>query len=50
MFVRAVWRDKGLVDYRQTIRKCGVPTRRNVEMLGVSGPDFAKMTQGLFDR
>lgn len=48
MFVRAVWRNKRLVDLRQTLRETDVPTSRDA--LGVSGPDFQKMTRGLFDR
>lgn len=50
MFVRAVWRDKRLVDIRQTLRGMEVPTRGDAGLLGVSGPDFAKMTRALFDR
>jgi hypothetical protein len=48
MFVRAVWRLKRLVDIKQTLRELDVPTTRDA--LGVSGPDFQKMTRGLFDR
>jgi hypothetical protein len=48
MFVRAVWRNKRLVDLRQTLREVDGPTTRDA--LGVSGPDFQKMTRGLFDR
>lgn len=48
MFVRAVWRLKRLVDIRQTLRELDVPTTRDA--LGLSGPDFQKMTRGLFDR
>lgn len=48
MFVRAVWRNRRLVDIRQGLRETEPPTSR--EALGVSGPDFAKMTRGLFDR
>lgn len=48
MFVRAVWRRKRLVDIKQTLRELDVPTTRDA--LGLSGPDFQKMTRGLFDR
>ena len=48
MFVRAVWRIKRLVDIKQTLREMEVPTTR--ASLGLSGPDFQKMTRGLFDR
>ncbi|MBN9316030.1 MAG: hypothetical protein J0I99_09850 [Devosia sp.] len=48
MFVRAVWRQRRLVDLRQTLRETDVPTSRDA--LGVSGPDFRRMTCGLFDR
>jgi hypothetical protein len=50
MFVRAVWRLKRLVDIKQTLREMEVPSTRNADLLGVSGPDFSKMTRGLFDR
>ena len=48
MFVRAVWRLKRLVDIKQTLREMEVPTTRDA--LGIVGPDFQKMTRGLFDR
>jgi hypothetical protein len=48
MFVRAVWRHRRLVDIRQTLRELDVPTTRDA--LGIAGPDFQKMTRGLFDR
>jgi hypothetical protein len=50
MFVRAVWRLKRLVDLKQTLREMDVPSTRNADLLGISGPDFSKMTRGLFDR
>lgn len=50
MFVRAVWRIKRLVDLRQALREMDVPTTRDADNLGLSGPDFSKMTRGLFDR
>jgi len=50
MFVRAVWRSRRLVDTRQTLREMDVPSTKNSALLGVSGPDFPKMTRGLFDR
>ena len=50
MFVRAVWRLKRLVDVKQTLRKMDVPSTRKADVLGISGPDFSKMTRGLFDR
>jgi hypothetical protein len=50
MFVRAVWRVKRLVDIKQTLREMEVPSTRNADLLGISGPDFSKMTRSLFDR
>ena len=48
MFVRAVWRQKRLIDLKQGLRVLDVPTTRDA--LGLCGPDFQKMTQGLFAR
>ena len=50
MFVRAVWRLKRLVDIKQTLREMDVPSTRDADLLGLSGPDFSKMTRSLFDR
>ncbi|HWA18017.1 MAG TPA: hypothetical protein VG757_03400 [Devosia sp.] len=50
MFVRAVWRLKRLIDLKQALREMDVPSSRNADLLGISGPDFSKMTRGLFDR
>jgi hypothetical protein len=50
VFIRAVWRDKRLVDVRRTPRQLDVPTVRNGGIIGLCSPDFAKMTRGLFDR
>ena len=50
MFVRAVWRDKRLIDPRPTLREIGAPPKRNVDILGASPADFPRMTSGLFDR
>ncbi len=50
MFVRAVWRVKRLVDVRQQLRELDVPTSRESDCLGLTGPDFTKMTAGLFDQ
>jgi len=50
MFVRAVWRIKRLVDIKQTLREMDVPSTRDADLLGISGPDFSKMTRSLFDR
>tara|TARA_R110002020_G_scaffold2136_29_gene9875 strand:- start:5517 stop:5771 length:255 start_codon:yes stop_codon:yes gene_type:complete len=50
MFVRAVWRVKRLVDIKQTLREMDVPSTRDADLLGISGPDFSKMTRSLFDR
>jgi hypothetical protein len=50
VFVRAVWRQQRLVDVRPNLREMGAPPKRNVDILGVSSPDFPKMTRGLFDR
>lgn len=48
MFVRAVWRNRRLIDVKQTLRELDVPTTRDA--LGVSGSEFQKMTRALFDR
>lgn len=50
MFVRAVWRSKRLVDIKHTSRETGAPSTRDADLLGICGPDFAKMTRALFDR
>ena len=50
MFVRAVWRIRRLVDLRQALREMDVPTTRDADTLGLSGPEFSNMTRGLFDR
>ena len=50
MFVRAEWRVKRLVDIRQTLREMDVPSTRDADLLGITGPDFSKMTRALFDR
>jgi len=49
MFIRAVWRQKPLFDLRAPIREIGAKSIRNVGILGISPPDFTKMTRGLFD-
>jgi hypothetical protein len=49
VFIRAVWRDKRLVDVRRKPRELDVPTIRNGGILGLTGSDFAKMTHSLFD-
>ena len=48
MFVRAVWRNRRLVDIKKTTRESEPPTTRDA--LGLSEPDFRNMTRGLFDR
>jgi len=50
VFVRAVWRDKRLIDEKRTLRVFDVPTSKNAGIIGVCAPDFGKMTRGLFDR
>lgn len=50
MFVRAVWRTRRLVELRQTQRGADTPNSRDSDPLGRGGPDFGKMTRGLFDR
>lgn len=50
MFVRAVWRNKRLVDIRKIAREMDGPSTRDAGMLGITAPDFSKMTQPLFDR
>jgi hypothetical protein len=50
MFVRAVWRLKRMVDIKQALREMDVPSTREADNLGISGPDFSKMTRSLFDR
>ncbi len=50
MFVRAVWRLERLVNIKQTLRELQVPSSREADSLGLCGPDFSKMTRGLFDQ
>jgi hypothetical protein len=50
VFVRAVWRVRRLVDIRQTLREMDVPSTKEADFLGISGPEFSKMTRSLFDR
>lgn len=50
MFVRAIWRARRLIDIKQGLREIDVPATRDADLLGLSAPDFAKMTQSLFDR
>ena len=50
MFVRAVWRDKRLVDIKQTLRATENPTVRDAVLFGTAAKDFPKMIRGLFDR
>ena len=50
MFVRAVWRFKRVADVRQTLREMQVTASREDDSLGICGPDFSKMTRGLFDQ
>jgi hypothetical protein len=50
MFIRAVWRMRRFVDIKKTLRETDVPTSRDADPLGISGPDFSKMTLSLFDR
>jgi len=50
MFVRAVWRAKRLMNVRQALREMQVPSNRENDALGISGPDFTNMTRGLFDK
>jgi hypothetical protein len=50
MFIRAVWRLRRFVDLKQTLREMDVPSTRNADLLGISGPDFSKMTRSLFDQ
>jgi hypothetical protein len=50
MFVRAVWRLKRLIDLKQALREMEVPSTRGQDLLGITPPDFSRMTRGLFDR
>lgn len=50
MFVRAVWRLRRFVDIKQSLREMDVPSTRDADLLGPTGPDFSKMTRSLFDR
>jgi hypothetical protein len=50
MFVRAVWRDKRLVDIKRSLREMDVPTSRDTVLFGNPKKDFHRMTKGLFDR
>jgi hypothetical protein len=45
-----VWRVRRLIDIRQILREMDVPSTRKADLLGISGPDFSKMTRSLFDR
>ena len=50
MFVRAVWRNKRLVDIKRTLREMDFPTSKDSVLFGIAAKDFPKMTRGLFDR
>ena len=50
MFVRAVWRDKRLIDVKQSRREMELPSIGDAVLLGRMGKDFPQMTRGLFDR
>jgi len=50
MFVRAVWRDKRLIDSKHSRREVELPTARDAVLFGMVSKDFPKMTRGLFDR
>jgi hypothetical protein len=50
MFIRAVWQQKRLIDPRSPTREIGAKSGRNIGILGISPPDFPRMTRGLFDR
>ncbi|HVW92225.1 MAG TPA: hypothetical protein VHB74_06415 [Devosia sp.] len=50
MFVRAVWRNRRLIDVKQTRREVELPTSRDAILFGMVAKDFPKMTHGLFDR
>ena len=50
MFVRAVWRDKRLIDVKQSLREVELPQVKDAILLGRIGKDFSQMTRGLFDR
>ncbi len=50
MFVRAVWRNERPVEIKQTLRALQAPSSRDTDSLGLCGPEFSKMTRGLFDR
>ncbi|MDF2799814.1 MAG: hypothetical protein K0R85_2558 [Devosia sp.] len=50
MFVRAVWCIKRPAEIKQDRREINLPCRREPDPLGLCGPEFNKMTRGLFDR
>ncbi len=51
MFVRARLAHQAASSIiKQTLREMEVPSTRNADLFGISGPDFSKMTRGLFDR
>jgi hypothetical protein len=50
MFVRAVWRNKRLVDIRKIAREMDGPSTRDAGLLGIAAPNFGTMTQPLFNR
>jgi len=50
MFVRAVWRDKRLIEIKQGLREVELPSSKDAILFGRAGKDFPQMTRGLFDR
>jgi len=47
MFIRAVWRQRHLIDLS---RRTSLPSVKNADLIGVCAPDFRAMTRGLCDR
>ena len=50
MFVRAVWRCKRPAEAKRAWREMNAPETREAGPLGLCGPDFIRLTHGLFDR
>jgi hypothetical protein len=50
MFVRAVWKQQRVGQVKRALREPDAPWLRNMGILGIASPDFAKMTRGLFEQ
>lgn len=50
MFIRITWARRDAKDRLRRLRELDSPAFRHADVIGVCRPDFAAMTQGLFDR